>query len=216
MNRIKNMFSFNNSPRKYILPVFTALALLLLFVPQVYATSLWGRNGFYFNEHKALNKGDIVTIKISENARALHSSSRNNNKNVEISGGTQQTSIFSGRNLLSFLPFFKPQLKTQYQGQNDVSSQGVFTAKISAVIKKILPNGNFLISGEKKLQINNELQVIKIEGEIRPDDIDADNIISSDKIANATVYYKSGYNLSSSTKPGGLMKGISKIVGYIF
>jgi len=195
-----------------------ALGFILynIVIPSAHATSLWGKKGNYFSDHKGLSKGDIITVQISENSQATHTSSNNKGKSVEVSGGAQTSGVFSGSNLLSFLPFLKPKFQTNYSGKNDISSRGVFFSTISVTVDKVLPNGNFLIKGTKKLLINNELQTIRLSGEVRPDDVDANNMIASDKIANAQIFYKGELNITDNPNPGIISKGISKVLGFLF
>jgi flagellar L-ring protein precursor FlgH len=47
----------------------------------------------------------------------------------------------------------------------------------------VYPNGNMRIQGSQTTLINNENTVLTVEGIIRPVDLAADNIISSDRLA---------------------------------
>ena len=56
-------------------------------------------------------------------------------------------------------------------------------------IKYTLPNGNLVIEGTRFVQVNKETQKLIITGVIRQDDINADNTIFSESIANADIRY---------------------------
>jgi flagellar L-ring protein precursor FlgH len=47
----------------------------------------------------------------------------------------------------------------------------------------VLPNGYLVIEGVKKVQVNSENQVIVVRGVIRPVDLDVNNSVQSNQVA---------------------------------
>ena len=62
-------------------------------------------------------------------------------------------------------------------------------ATISVPIKEILANGDFLISGEQIVSLNDESQKVSLEGKVRPQDISEGNTVVSNRISEAKIYY---------------------------
>ena len=50
-------------------------------------------------------------------------------------------------------------------------------------------NGNLEILGQKKLTLNNGDEYIRVSGIVRPRDVSSDNVVQSDRIANADINY---------------------------
>ncbi|MEM0943177.1 MAG: flagellar basal body L-ring protein FlgH, partial [Pseudomonadota bacterium] len=53
----------------------------------------------------------------------------------------------------------------------------------------VLPNGHFVIAGNQELRVNFELRDLRVHGVIRPEDINRQNEIALEKIADARVAY---------------------------
>ena len=60
---------------------------------------------------------------------------------------------------------------------------------LAAVIVEVLPNGNLVIAGKQELRVNQEMRDIQLTGIIRSQDIEPNNTVSSDKIAEGRISY---------------------------
>ena len=88
-----------------------------------------------------------------------------------------------------FNPALNATTSRSTQGSGTTTRQGTLTATISAIIVEILPNGNFLIEGQRSVTVNNEEQLMILRGLIRPEDVGFQNTIASNLIANASITY---------------------------
>ena len=69
------------------------------------------------------------------------------------------------------------------------------------MVTQILPNGALTIIGRQEVQVNNELRELMVTGVIRPEDIESDNTITHDKIAEMRVAYGGRGTLSGLQNP---------------
>jgi len=94
----------------------------------------------------------------------------------------------------------------KYKGAGSTSRSSNVQAKVAAVVVKVLPNGNLLVKGEHKVEVNDEKQIISVSGMIRPKDVSLDNTILSYQVANASVSVKGTGPVRDAEEPGWLTK----------
>ncbi|MCX7726069.1 MAG: flagellar basal body L-ring protein FlgH, partial [Chitinispirillaceae bacterium] len=92
--------------------------------------------------------------------------------------------------------------KVDYDGKGGTSRQGNLVATISARVVKVLDNGNLVIEGSKVVEINDEKEIIKITGIVRPQDVKRDNTILSTNIADAQITYTGKGVVNTGRRPG--------------
>lgn len=162
-----------------------------------------------YTDHRAMKVDDILTVMIYESAKAGSESATSTSKKngVGVDG-------IEGSGALSFLPSFGASAsnKIDYDGKGGTSREGSLVARISARVDKVLDNGNLVIIGSKTVEINNEKEVIKISGVVRPQDIESNNIIYSHNVADAQITYSGKGSASDGRRPG----LIARILNWIF
>lgn len=174
--------------------------------------SLWraGARAF-FKDHRAKEIGDIVTVKMS-----LSDSATFANKTTRARVDTE---TFTANDLLGFESELQKVLPqgvgtnglggqiVDFANDHDTSGDGTITRTetlsltFAAVVTQILPNGSMVIMGSQEVSVNAELRELVVTGVIRPSDIDSDNTISDDNIAEMRVAYGGRGALSSLQKP---------------
>ena len=81
----------------------------------------------------------------------------------------------------------RPQSTTQGQGNIDRSEQ--IQVSVAAVVTRVLPNGNLVISGSQEVRVNYELRQLTVAGIVNPLDISLNNSVAYDRIAEARIAY---------------------------
>ena len=76
---------------------------------------------------------------------------------------------------------------------------------------RVFQNGNLEILGQKKLTLNNGDEYIRVSGIVRPRDISADNVVQSDRIANAEINYVGAGDIARTGKKGWYTKFLETI-----
>jgi len=156
-----------------------------------------------FSDNKANLKGDAITIIVLESTSASNnattSTSRKNDINLNLSANTSNTTAGTSAAL-------GMQTGNDFNGQGSTQTTGNIQTKISASVDSVLANGNLMISGNKKIIINGEEQVIRIKGIVRPSDILADNSVLSYNISDAEITFEGNGIIQNAQKPGWLTK----------
>jgi len=158
-------------------------------LPSTSPGSLWSPEARFTGlamDLRANRVGDIVTIVVAENASAVATgdvkTSRQStlNSSITAAGGiTKATGPWA--NLAGV------NTQSQLNGQGETTRQTTITATVSAHVSRVLPNGNMVIEGLKKVQVNSEDQTILVRGIVRPVDVQTDNTIPSDRISEMEV-----------------------------
>jgi flagellar L-ring protein precursor FlgH len=92
--------------------------------------------------------------------------------------------------------------ETEFDGQGDSRQSNRLQGDLSVTVAQRLPNGNLLVRGQKWIAINQGQEYVRIQGIVRPIDIDPDNSISSLKVADAQISYGAKGALADANKPG--------------
>ncbi|WP_199174201.1 flagellar basal body L-ring protein FlgH [Roseateles chitinivorans] len=140
-----------------------------------------------FEDHRARLVGDIVTVQIVERVSATQKSSSELDKNGAIGAsvsaipGIAANSFGGGRAELTGSSSNKSTGKGTNENTND------FSGTITAVVTGVLPNGHLLISGEKQVGVNSNVDVLRFYGQVDPQSIRQGNTVASTAIANVRV-----------------------------
>lgn len=185
------------------------------------AASLWdqGTSGF-FADQRATTIGDILTVNIEINDKASFS----NASNTKRGGGStiNKPTLFGYETKIDeILPGISTEevptgdladlsSTTSTNGSGSIERDESIALKIAAMVIQELPNGSLVIAGRQEVKVNNELRELRIAGIIRPQDIDMDNTIAYDKIAEARINYGGRGQLSRTqrTNYGGTIADI--------
>lgn len=158
-----------------------------------------------FEDLKAQRVGDIITIILEEKTDAKKTAKTN----VDRASSTE----VDGVDFLGFNPKIGQyslsadlQSDTQFEGAGDSLQNNSLRGSISATVVDVLPNGNLVIRGEKRVGINQGTEYVRIGGIVRPIDLAADNTVSSTKVADATISYVGEGALADSNRIGWLAR----------
>jgi len=170
------------------------------------ANSLW-RNGSraFFNDQRAHQVGDILTVKVNINDTAQFQDGTVLNRT-----STEDTNItnFIGANTIpnpakAVLPgsVLTANGNSQMNGSGTINRNDQLVTNVAAVVTQVLPNGNMVIEGKQEVRLATEVRQLIVAGVARPEDIESDNTIELPKIAEARLAYGGRGTLTNIQQP---------------
>lgn len=184
--------------KKQIALALTVGTLFFSVAPAVSAQSLWAGGGRYrnvFSDRKAADVGDILTIVISESTTISDTRSSSNSK-------SGNTSLESGIGIFDFLKAASIGGSDSFKADGAASSRNTTNANVTVTVVDVQPNGNLVLEGTQSIWNNKNEHKITFKGICRPEDITANNTISSTKIAGATVRFDGKGPLNAKQRQG--------------
>lgn len=184
-----------------------------------------------FEDSRARNVGDILTVVLNERTSANRSSNASAEKtgtatvDADLSSLSNLNGAFRGlpgaglvgsanRRLQSVgnaLNGLNTSGTVEFEGAGTASAENAFTGTITATVMEVLPNGNLIIAGEKQVAVSSEEEIIRLSGVVSPSDL-VRNQITSTKIADLRLEYRGRGFGDDANKPGwftGLLMKIS-------
>lgn len=143
-------------------------------------------------------KGDIVMIVIDEQSVSTFSA---NTTTAKGDNTAVNPNILTGFLTQLFGPLSNSSTSTT-SGTGSTNQNARMTAKMSAVVKEVLPNGTLIIEGRRTLVTNKDTQTFVLSGAIRQRDIMPDNTIGSSKIAEAEIKMEGQGQISQRQRKG--------------
>lgn len=141
-----------------------------------------------FEDHRARHVGDILVIAIEEKISASQSA----NSTVEKTGGLDAS--------ISALPGIAPKAfargtaaansSNTFEGKGSTDASNDFKGTITATVTRVLPNGHLIISGEKQIGVNSNVDVLRFSGQVDPRSIKPGNTVSSTQVANVRLEHR--------------------------
>ena len=170
-----------------------------------------------FRDFRARQPMDIITIVIDESSKGNKKSDTEASSQFDILAGItnffgiETKSWASNNESLNPTNMIQAKSNVGFEAEGETERSGSLTAKISAVIMEMLPNGLLRIEGTKIVSINDEEEVLVISGLIRERDINAANQVDSSRIANMRIDFYGQGVIADQQSPGWAVK-IFKIV----
>jgi flagellar L-ring protein precursor FlgH len=177
-------------------------------VPTDNPNSLWrpGAKAF-FKDIRAKEVGDILTVKLRLEDRA-----RLENKTMRGRDDSEALGVDAFLGYEASLSKVLPEAvnnekmvgfdsETNTEGDGDINRKETIQLTVAAIVTQILPNGSLAIMGRQEVRVNYELRELMVVGVIRPQDIEADNTISHEKIAEMRMAYGGRGTLSDLQQP---------------
>ncbi|MEN6626587.1 MAG: flagellar basal body L-ring protein FlgH [Candidatus Sumerlaeia bacterium] len=182
--------------------------------------SLWNAGSVNpFSDDKASRRGDIVLVRINQKTvgskAANTDTSRKSsitakikywlgledevnklNKYTQDGGGKRGTSTWDPVNLVDATS------ERSFSGEGSTNRSDALVATVSAIVTDVMANGNLRIYGTETVTLNHEASVLTVQGIVRPSDLDVDNAVSSERVADARIEFNGSGVVSDPQHPG--------------
>jgi flagellar L-ring protein precursor FlgH len=170
--------------------------------------SLWrpGARAF-FRDQRASQVGDILTVlvQIRDEAQLENSSTRtrSNSENLGLPAmlGLQSSINRIFPNGVSAANLVQGSSGSNSTGSGQIQRNETVTLRVAATVTQILPNGNFVVVGKQEVRVNNEMRELGVRGVLRPQDIQSDNTVRHDRLAEARIAYVGRGTISDVQQP---------------
>ena len=152
-----------------------------------------------YNGNRAAKVGDLVTIVLIERTTTSKATSAKTQRDGN-----------AGLTLPDFIGIDQGDLTasagSSFNGSGNASQTSTLRGDLTVTIAEVRPNGTALVRGEKVMNLSQGEEWVQVSGIIRLADIDADNRISSIRVADAQISYSGKGAVQQSSKPGWLSR----------
>jgi len=172
-------------------------------------------------EPRVIQKHDIITIIIDETSSMTSSQKLETEK--ESKGDAQLNSLISALALLELriassdltdVDLLDFNAKREFTGEGDYERKDKFTARITAQVLEVKPNGTLLLQAVKRITKDDEIQTLVLAGVVRPEDITLQNTILSSQMANLTLDLQNEGELKDTAEKGLITKVLDTVFAF--
>jgi flagellar L-ring protein precursor FlgH len=153
------------------------------------------------SDARAYRVGDVVTVILQETTQASKRAGTSFNK--ESSVGVSPLGMLGktfGRTGIDVAA------ERGFSGDATSTQQNALSGALTVIVQEVLPNGLLRVAGEKNMTLNQGEEFVRLKGYVRAADVDADNQVSSLRVANARIAYSAKGVLADANSAGWLMK----------
>ncbi|MGR5167211.1 flagellar basal body L-ring protein FlgH [Vibrio astriarenae] len=152
-----------------------------------------------FQDRRAYRVGDVLTVVLDERTESDKSASTQFGKDssVDFTAPTFGTKVYDDFNV-------NIDASRDFDGSAASSQGNSLSGSITVTVYDVLPNGVLRVRGEKWIKLNQGDEYIRLTGNVRVDDIQANNTLSSQRIADARITYSGRGTFADSNTAGWL------------
>ncbi|MGN6826364.1 flagellar basal body L-ring protein FlgH [Paucibacter sp. M5-1] len=156
-----------------------------------------GRTASLTADTRAFRAGDVLTVVLMETTQASKSAGTQLGKNSSAGFSASLRDKSSDGSL---------EAQRDFNGRSSSSQQNTLQGAITVVVHEVLPNGLLKVQGEKSVYLNQGEELIRLGGYVRAADVDNDNRVSSQRVANARISYSGTGHMAEANTPGWLTR----------
>ena len=170
--------------------------------------SLVGYRGL-FEERRVSKVGDTLTVILNETTRASKDGGTNASRqaNNDASANANLRSVATGGTTQNDSNTLSAGVgsggTSRFNSTGGASASNEFSGTITVTVIEVLPNGNLVVAGEKRLAVGSEEELIRMGGVVSPLSIKGNSVLSS-QVADARIEYRGAGITDEVQRPGWL------------
>jgi len=162
---------------------------------------------------------DLVQIIVRETSTAKSSQDLETNKTSEYDGEITDWPVYDWMDFVyagpnDDLPALGVEFTKDFKGEGDYERKDDLSARITAEVIEVLPNGNLVLEASTFIKTDDEEQSMKMTGICRPDDITALNTINSNQIHDLTIMKVNSGELKKTAEKGLFTKALDFLFAF--
>ncbi|VVE66090.1 flagellar L-ring protein [Pandoraea anapnoica] len=138
----------------------------------------------WFETPVAHRIGDLLTIAVSENSTGTSKSQSDTSRNASM---TAKSAKADGADSVLERWFNIGQQASSFKGNGTNTSSSAMTGTIAVAIVEVLPNGAYVVGGEKQVMQGRNMETFRFTGVVNKFDISPANVVASSKVGQAKV-----------------------------
>lgn len=198
--------------------VIPLLLLLTLATAPAEAESLWKKrkksHAFLVSDLKARNVGDLLTVVVTQTTNVNSQENRGLGKSSDADAtlglDTQAGGGFGVQAASAAFNFGKNSSRN-FDGNASFSANQAFTDRVTVSVIDVLPNGNLVVSGQRRSRVAGDERTLWISGVVRSIDIGGDNEVDSRFISQLRLMYEAAGPSQRFTRQGWWGRATNKI-----
>ncbi|MGB7159844.1 MAG: flagellar basal body L-ring protein FlgH [Tepidisphaeraceae bacterium] len=160
-------------------------------------------------EPRVIKKHDLVTIIIREESEFSSDGSTETKREAEIDARISEFMKLDleefqlkGGGISSVPPSIVANGDREFKGEGTVDRTDTFTARVTAEVIDVKPNGTLVLKGRKEIRTDDEFQRFLVAGTCRAEDVSADNTVLSTQLKDFDLRKTHKGAVRDATKKG--------------
>lgn len=146
---------------------------------------------FLFEDRRARNIGDTLTVVINEKNSASSQASANDTHSGSASL-TMSPNIFAGKGSAT-TSLLESSSATKFDDKGQNANANTFTGTVTVTVIDVLSNGNLVVTGEKQVSVGDKTEFLRLAGVVNPNYITSTNSVNSTQLADAHIEFKDNH-----------------------
>jgi flagellar L-ring protein precursor FlgH len=162
-----------------------------------------------YEDHVSSRIGDILTVRLEE---VTQGEKKAKTKTTKQATNTLGAPVLFGSQYNGMK--FSSATDQEFDGEGESNQQNKLKGTISVTVTRVLTNGNMVVQGESWMTIDQGREYVRLTGIVRREDIEPNNVISSQRVAGARIAYSGSGQVGNASRGGFITQLLTKFFPY--